>query len=454
MMDHPNIIKLFETYEDVHSIYLVMDLCKGGELFDHIIEARRFTEYMAAIVVQQILRAVFYMHENQIAHRDLKPENFLFLSKAPIEENTLKLIDFGFASKFEPGKYLKTKAGTPFYLAPQVLAGKYDHLCDTWSVGAIMYVLLCGYPPFSGKNDKEVLEKVREGKVSYKQQDWVDISDDAKDLIGSLLKRSAKERFNAEQALNHTWVKNTAPHRKAITDLEGFLHGPMSDRMRAFRGKNRLKKAALQIIASQLCEEQLTSLREMFLALDANGDGCLTIDEMRDAAVRAGVGEIPHDFEELLDAADLDGSGRIDYTEFLASTLDQRNYLSKGVVECAFATFDASGKGRISRKELAKIMGVSIQDHAAIEELLREVDKDGDGMVNFDDFLAMMQHTPTGDNEVESFMINTLSGTSSSAQATRSLAGSFQHRKERTLQTEVVSAPSENFVVSTVHTAP
>merc|ERR1719454_1896954 len=133
IMDHPNIIKLFESFEDHRNIYLVMELCMGGELFDRIIDAGHFTEVQAATLMQQIIRAIYYMHENHVVHRDLKPENFLFTTKESIEKNLLKIIDFGLSCKFEAGQVLTTKAGTPYYVAPQVLAGKYDHLSDMWS---------------------------------------------------------------------------------------------------------------------------------------------------------------------------------------------------------------------------------------------------------------------------------------------------------------------------------
>lgn len=138
MMDHPNIIKLYETFEDRKNIYLVMELCLGGELFDRIIDAGHFTEVQAAILMQQIVRAIYYMHESHVCHRDLKPENFIFSTKEPIEKSILKIIDFGLSCSYKPDQVLTTKAGTPYYVAPQVLAGKYDHLSDLWSCGVIM----------------------------------------------------------------------------------------------------------------------------------------------------------------------------------------------------------------------------------------------------------------------------------------------------------------------------
>merc|ERR1719156_358721 len=266
MMDHPNIIKLYETFEDHRNIYLIMEICSGGELFDRIIETGHFTEVQAAIVMQQILRGIFYMHEIKLTHRDLKPENFLFTTKENIEKTHLKVIDFGLACKFTDGQVLTTKAGTPYYVAPQVLAGKYDQSADLWSCGVIMYVLLCGYPPFYGETDADVLSKVRLGNFSFNAADWKNVSEDAKNLIRMLLKMNPRDRYTAEQALNHEWIKNKAPKAANVSLQSNFV-----DNLRSFRSQNKLKKAALQIIAGQLNEDQIKALRETFMALDNNG---------------------------------------------------------------------------------------------------------------------------------------------------------------------------------------
>jgi len=223
IMDHPNIIKLFETFEDNRNVYLAMELCSGGELFDHIIEAGYFKEVDAAVVMQQILRAIFYLHGQHIAHRDLKPENFLFTSKDAIENNTLKIIDFGLSTPSAPGQIHTTRTGTPMYLAPQVLQGKYDRLCDLWSCGVIMYILLSGRPPFAGATDDETFQKIRVGRVNLSANTWDDISDDGKELIHNLLKRRASERYNAQQALEDPWITLLAPRASDVELPSGML---------------------------------------------------------------------------------------------------------------------------------------------------------------------------------------------------------------------------------------
>jgi len=392
IMDHPSIIKLFETLEDSRFIYLAMELCTGGELFDKIIAAGHFTEADAAVVMQQILRAVFYMHENNICHRDLKPENFLFQTKESIAKNVLKLIDFGLSCHCMPGDTMTTKAGTPYYVAPQVLQGKYDATCDVWSCGVIMYILLCGYPPFYGHSDGEVLSKVRLGHVAFDVRDWKHVSQGAKELIRAMLKVNPKDRYTAEEALNHAWTKQKAP---CISHLP--LQKNLVENLRAFRSQNRFAKAVLHIIAGQLSEGQIRGLRETFLKLDGNGDGLLTLKELREGLQLGGVKELPSDLQEIMDSVDSDGSGVIDYTEFLAATLERRLYLQEDVCWCAFKVFDLNSDGKISLDELRLVLDSNSVESAmgaqAVQEMLKEVDRNGDGSIDFDEFMAMMRGT-------------------------------------------------------------
>jgi len=391
MMDHPNIVKLYETFEDHRNIYLVLELCNGGELFDKIIECGHFTETQAAILMQQIIRAIYYMHENHVCHRDLKPENFLFMTKEAIEKNLLKIIDFGLSCKFEAQQVLTTKAGTPYYVAPQVLVGKYDHLSDLWSCGVIMYVMLCGYPPFFGETDAEVLSKVRLGNFSFNAADWKNISEDAKTLIRMLLKMNPRDRYTAEQALNHEWIKNKAPKATNVSLQSNFV-----DNLRTFRSQNKLKKAALHIIAGQLNEDQIKALRTTFMALDDNGDGLLTSAEMKEGLQKAGLKEIPPDLQQIMEDVDSDGSGVIDYTEFLAATLDKRVYVQEDVCWSAFRLFDRNGDGKISPEELKYVLQTGEVEETlggkdAVSELIREVDTSGDGVIDFQEFMQMMR---------------------------------------------------------------
>mmetsp|Transcript_36748 Transcript_36748/g.27201 ORF Transcript_36748/g.27201 Transcript_36748/m.27201 type:complete len:212 (-) Transcript_36748:675-1310(-) len=193
-LDHPNIVKLYEVFEDKNYIYLVTELCTGGELFDEIIVKQHFSEVDAAKVIQQVLSAVSYCHKNKVVHRDLKPENILLDSK---NNDIIKIIDFGTSQVFSPDTKLHQALGTPYYIAPEVLRGEYDEKCDVWSIGVILYILLCGQPPFNGAKDKDILKKVKEGKFTYSDEIWKKRSAESMDLINRCLTLNPDERLSA-----------------------------------------------------------------------------------------------------------------------------------------------------------------------------------------------------------------------------------------------------------------
>lgn len=327
------------------------------------------------------------MHQNRICHRDLKPENFLFTTQEALEKCQLKLIDFGLSRRFEAGEDFTTQAGTPYYVAPQVLQGKYNEASDVWSCGVIMFVLLCGYPPFYGDTDTEVLRKVKTGAYTFASSDWSSVSEDAKALIRRMLKMNHKDRITAEQVLDDLWIREKAPKAtgKAIGDGELFVRN-----LRGFREGHKLKKAALHIIANQLDDSKIKAMRDVFTAMDRNQDGQLTPAEVRQGLTHAGVTDIPPDLEHIMREVDADGSGVIDYSEFLTATVDVKDYLQEENVWAAFRVFDLNGDGKISQDELKLVL----KDAAIREEfgdVMKEVDTDGDGFIDFDEFMAMMR---------------------------------------------------------------
>lgn len=184
-LDHPNIIKLFETWETDRICFLVTELCEGGELFYHITKKKHLTEAQSSSIMKQSFYALCYLHKNRICHRDIKPENFLLYKED--DDSHIKLIDFGLAKRVEPNEIMNKPNGTPYYIAPEVLKGSYTTQCDIWSMGVIMYIMLCGKPPFGGKQNKDIINNVLNSTYSMKSEVWNSVSSDAKDIISKLL---------------------------------------------------------------------------------------------------------------------------------------------------------------------------------------------------------------------------------------------------------------------------
>ncbi|XP_043478536.1 calcium/calmodulin-dependent protein kinase type 1 isoform X2 [Leptopilina heterotoma] len=213
-LTHPNIVRLLETFEDKHKVYLIMELVTGGELFDRIVEKGSYTEKDASDLIRQVLEAVDYMHEQGVVHRDLKPENLLYYS--PDEDSKIMISDFGL-SKMEDSGIMATACGTPGYVAPEVLAQKpYGKAVDVWSIGVISYILLCGYPPFYDENDANLFAQILKGEFEFDSPYWDDISDSAKDFISRLMCVNVEERYTCKQALAHPWISGNAASNKNI----------------------------------------------------------------------------------------------------------------------------------------------------------------------------------------------------------------------------------------------
>jgi len=383
-LDHPHILKLYEYFEDAKNFYLVTEMCRGGEVFDKIIEKEHFSEVEAAKLFRQMLRGINYCHSHNIAHRDLKPENFLYETSE--EDSDIKIIDFGLSKIFTPGKggkitKMKTKAGTPYYISPEVIAGNYDQSCDMWSVGCILYTLLVGYPPFCGDDDQEILGLVVKAKYDFDGPEWKTISAEAKDLIKKLIVRPER-RLSATEALEHKWMKKNCKDTKLSSkNLERF------SRVGRLPKLNKMQQAALTAIAIQSSPDDVRNLKEIFMSLDTNGDGSLSFREIEDGLRRLALPNKEQILAHLRDA-DTDLSGSIDYTEFLAATMDPEQYLRPEYLQAAFDMFDTDGSGSIDVKEATKFFTGG--DREAVQEVIREIDINGDGEIDFAEFSLMM----------------------------------------------------------------
>uniref|UniRef100_A0A8C9HQ46 EF-hand calcium-binding domain-containing protein 11 n=1 Tax=Piliocolobus tephrosceles TaxID=591936 RepID=A0A8C9HQ46_9PRIM len=390
-LDHPNVIKLSETFENTHNIYLIMELCTGGELFDKIIEKGCFSETYAAFIMKQIFSVLNYLNSKHIAHRDIKPENFLFYDKSP--ESLIKIIDFGLASYYtDDNNEMKTKAGTPYYVAPQVLDGSYDYKCDIWSVGVLFYILLCGYPPFYGDSDHEILYKVKKGKFNFEGKEWNNISNKATDLIKRCLTFNPKDRIIASEALKHPWfkTKNCAYNLGVKMDIH------VLENLKNYTMLMKFQKLAMTIIAHQSNDYELQKLKSVFLYLDEEGKGNITKEQLKIGLEQSGL-KLPAKFDLLLDQIDSDGNGNIEYTEFLAAAIDRRN-ISKKSLYSAFRVFDVDNDGEVTIAELAHILyngqkkgSITQKDINEVKNMIKEIDQNNDGKIDFCEFYQMMQ---------------------------------------------------------------
>jgi calcium-dependent protein kinase len=388
-LDHPNVIKLFEIYEDKEYIYLVQEYLEGGELFEYIVSKEYLDEVQTARIFKQIISAILYCHKNAIWHRDLKPENFMFVSND--EKSNLKLIDFGLSWSYYKidnegvGQYsrMQTTAGTAYFMAPEVLTESYNSACDMWSIGVILYIMLWGYPPFDGETEDDILKAVQISKFDFNDKIWQNVSEDAKDLISSLLV-SEDQRLSPKEALKHPWIIKS---NVVASDANGHpFKNVHMNRLKKFHKMANFKKVVLTFIASRTTDKEILEEMKAFSELDKNKDGYITVHELR-SALKGRLGE--EEIKEILDGVDTDKNGAINYTEFIAATLNKILVNDKSRIKKAFSILDKNGDGSINATDLAQVLsGDKMQffDSKIVTEILDECDLDKDGSVTFEEF--------------------------------------------------------------------
>ncbi|CAH1448282.1 unnamed protein product [Lactuca virosa] len=384
----PNIVEFKGTYEDRQSVHLVMELCAGGELFDRIIAQGHYTEKAAATICRQIVNVVHVCHFMGVMHRDLKPENFLLSSKD--ENSMLKATDFGLSVFIEEGKVHRDIVGSAYYVAPEVLRRSYGKEIDIWSAGVMLYILLSGVPPFWAETEKGIFDAILEGVIDFESQPWPSISRSAKDLVRKMLTQDPRKRITSAQVLEHPWL------REGGEALDKPIDSAVLSRMKQFRAMNKLKKLALKVIAESMSEEEIKGLKAMFVNMDTDKSGSITYEELKTGLARLGSKLSEAEVKQLMEAADVDGNGTIDYIEFITATMHRHRLERDEHLYKAFCHFDTDNSGYITMDELEKAMKeYGMGDEATIKDIISEVDTDNDGRINYEEFCTMMRSGTT-----------------------------------------------------------
>lgn len=385
---HENVVHFYNAFEDDSYVYIVMELCEGGELLDRILSKKdsRYTEKDAAVIVRQMLKVAAECHLHGLVHRDMKPENFLF--KSTKEDSPLKATDFGLSDFIRPDKKFQDIVGSAYYVAPEVLKRKSGPESDVWSIGVITYILLCGRRPFWDRTEDGIFKEVLKNKPDFRRKPWPTISNSAKDFVKKLLVKEPRARLTAAQALSHPWVREGGNASEIPVDISVLSN------MRQFVKYSRLKQFALRALASTLDEEELADLKDQFDAIDVDKNGSISLEEMRQALAK----DLPWQLKEsgvlaILHAIDCNTDGLVDFSEFVAATLhvhqleehdsDKWHLRSRA----AFEKFDVDKNGYITPDELRMHTGI----RGSIDSFLEEADIDKDGKISLSEFRRLLR---------------------------------------------------------------
>ena len=405
-LDHPNIAKLFEYFCDDDKYYLITEYCEGGDLYDLIKKKKKFSELSASYIMFQIFRALIYCHNtHHLVHRDIKPENIVVFRKNNATDDLydVKLIDFGISKIFNKVEKKNDNKiiGSLKYMAPEVFEGKYDEKCDIWSCGVILYILVMEEYPFNGKDDKEIIKKIKKGKYSFPDDFIEKSSNELRELIAKCLTLDPSKRISAKDALNDKFFNlyNTSEYFTHVTPA--FLNKTINN-IKRYEIRNPLQELCFTyFVHNYPNQDDIILINRVFSKFNTSNDGKMTMEELKKGLMKylfkgkkskaAAEKEATIIFNKL----DKNGNGLIECEEFVRAGIDKKILKNKKVLKFMFDFLDKNRNGEISLEELKEVFRKedgydSKEDEKHLTELIKSIDTDLNGQISFEEFYNMM----------------------------------------------------------------
>ena len=395
-LSHPNIVKIYEFFDTAIYYYIVTEYCKNGELFSYITNV--YNETQLAVLFYQVFSGLCYLHEKKILHRDLKLENLMVSEKEKDivtgeEYFWIKIIDFGTAKIFQKNKTEKTVIGSSYYIAPEVLRQKYNEKCDTWSVGVILFMTLAGFAPFDGDNDEEIIRRIKLGKYNKNDQRYVKHSQEVKDLVSKLLEKNIDKRLSAKEALNHPWFEKYGG-RNLFCNFKPEEIKPYIENLFRYKYNSKLQELVLAFLVHNLSNnDQTLIILKMFRYFNKSGDCKLTKNELTQGLYSyKNKNEVDEVVDVIFGRLDGDNNGFIEYEEFLRACIDKKSLMTKENLKYAFRFLDKDNSKTLNANKILKafLTKPNKEFEAVFNVTLKEVDKDSDGIINFEEFFELM----------------------------------------------------------------
>lgn len=372
ILDHPNIIRINEVFEDCSYIHIVMEYCNGGELFSQFFKKRSLLEEDICKIIWSILSGIAYCHSKGIVHRDIKPENILLDcdGNSEIDYKGLKIIDFGLSSKYENSK-MTSFIGTSFYIAPEVIKGSYDYKCDVWSIGVIAYLLCTGTFPFFDENkeistDKtynpyDIYKNILNKDLSFTSEVWSDFSKEIIHFISLALDKNPSTRPSSYSLMSHDWFENQNLNSKSslntstsqINRSRSLSYDKTLKNLRSFTHHSYIKKLVIKtIISNFLSYDEKNKMRIYFQELDLDHTGYINENELSDAYRKGNLNLTKEELNRIIFNCDDAKNGKLDYSEFLVGGFDIDLHVNKKLLEKVFKVFDTNCDGVVSISDM------------------------------------------------------------------------------------------------------
>ena len=434
-LEHPNIMKVYESFVDKQNYYIISELCDQGHLLSKLEKIGKMDQIVVKFLMDQIFNAVAYLHSKNIMHGDLKLENVLLYTASKrggrrftcinqdfnedesltedINKNfgkrkysnksknyikdmmnyEIKLIDFG-CSKYFVKKNKKRKLsgiiGTSIYCSPEVIDNLYDERCDEWSCGVLMYILLCGEPPFYGETEEEIFDKVKKCEYSFSNPAFKKVSKNCKDLIRKLLEPKKQYRITARDALRHPFFTENFDPNSAMTENTDLTY--LKQFINPIGYISKFHEAIIAFLCVNFISvDEENNLRKLFRYMDKEGKNAITKEAMKQCLEEIDIKLSDNELDKIFETVDENGTGLIEYQEFIRNACDIKALLSESNLKNVFHAI-CGDKDSMSGEDVKKFI---FHDAKVNEQALKEY-FDSFGMkyednVKFEDFYDMIR---------------------------------------------------------------
>ena len=377
-LEHPHIIKFYETFHDQFYFHIITELCRGNNLDKRFKKlGRKMKEEYVRIIIMKILHAINYCHSFGIVHRDLKPENIVFESPNEEDDNdeeeednnnsNIKIIDFGLSTLKNKTEKLHTILGTPYYMAPEVLKGEYNEKCDIWSIGAITYYLLTGSEPFKGETSNSIFAKILFTEPNYNTEKFKNISQNAIDFIKKCFEKDPDRRLSAKDGLKHTWFE---PLFKKIYAPK-FIDDNLLYNISTTKKFSQLKRLIMRYMVYNMGHTELSVYKKAFLAFDKYNSGYITPDELKNLFNIYHKSLTDEQIKNIMSISE--NNNFLTYNEFIMACVKIRDFLSPEKLFDAFLFFDIDNNNIIDSNDIYLTLlrwGKDVTDKNDVENII------------------------------------------------------------------------------------
>jgi len=388
-LDHPNIIRFIEVYEDRRNYFIVQEFCSKGNLKELILRSGSLSESIARRFTFEILTSLNYLHDSGIVHLDLKAENFLLSNTN--NHYTLKMIDFGLSFPISKLNELKRVRGTIYYMAPEVFLGEYSPKVDLWGVGVILYFMLVGKLPFDGESTEEIENSILNEMLDYDLLISLKVSKSCISFLSHLLDPNPASRYDAKRAITHSWITQEAEliKRRGLKSLTP----EMINNLINFKHSSLVQREMTYVMLHAFEDEaDISNLRDIFLSIDENFSGTIETDEIIKLASFVGITLSEEDAERIINNIYYNEKGVISFTEFEAGMVDKQFFIDESRLHRLYNYLDRDSSGNLGEEQIEqcfKRFGLALTKEK-IKRMIKESDFDGDGKISFEEIKKIM----------------------------------------------------------------